>query len=332
MRGKWILAAGTVILLGVAAGALSLLRHAPSGKAGLKQTKTQADASSASEIVLSGKIQAQHVVPIAVQVSGTVESFLVDVGQEVYQGQLLAHIRNEGLESERETAAAEVDRIQSRITNLEGSIVAARLEASRARGDAARVKTDFDRAEKAYLRQQVLNREGATPRLAFEKSQKEYESAKADYDALEEVARNAEDRVAAMIKNLDAARKLLQDKNQDLEAAKADLAASEIHAPVDGIVVGRRGAEGDEVTPETKDLFEIAVDLSQLEAVVEPPPAILDRIRPELPALLQIAEVPGQGIEGKVREVRGREVVVEFLSPSPAIKPGLTAQVRIKLT
>ena len=101
---------------------------------------------------------------------------------------------------------------------------------------------------------------------------------------------------------------------------------------MDGIVVGRRGAEGDEVTPETKDLFEIAVDLAQLEAVVEPPPAVLDRIRPELPALLQIAEVPGQGIEGKVREVRGREVVVEFLSPSPAIKPGLTAQVSIKLT
>jgi multidrug resistance efflux pump len=332
MRGKWILVAGSVILLGMAAGALSLLRRAPSERAGLKQGKTRSDASPASEIVLAGKIQAQHVVLVGVQVNGTVESFLVDVGQEVYQGQLLAHIRSEGLESARETAAAEVDRIQSRITNLEGSIVAARLEASRARNDAGRAKTEFDRAEKAYQRQQVLNREGATPRLTFEKSQKEYENAKADYEALDEVSRSAEDRVAAMTKNLDAARKLLQDKNQDLEAAKADLAAAEIHAPVDGIVIGRRGAEGDEVTQQTKDLFQIAVDLSQLEAVVEPSPAILDRIKPGLPALLQIAEIPGQGIEGKVLEVRGNEVVVEFLSPTPAIKPGLTAQVRIRLT
>ena len=49
-------------------------------------------------------------------------------------------------------------------------------------------------------------------------------------------------------------------------------------------------------------------------------------------ALIQIAEVPGRGIPGKVREVRNGQVIVEFVNPSPVIKPGLTAQVVIKLT
>jgi hypothetical protein len=33
-----------------------------------------------------------------------------------------------------------------------------------------------------------------------------------------------------------------------------------------------------------------------------------------------------------VRQVKGSQVVVEFISPTPLIKPGLTAQVTIKLT
>jgi hypothetical protein len=33
-----------------------------------------------------------------------------------------------------------------------------------------------------------------------------------------------------------------------------------------------------------------------------------------------------------VREIKESRVFVEFTSPDPAVKPGMTAQVRIKLT
>jgi hypothetical protein len=36
-------------------------------------------------------------------------------------------------------------------------------------------------------------------------------------------------------------------------------------------------------------------------------------------------------IPASVREVKGTQVLVEFTSPSPAIRPGLTAQVTIKI-
>lgn len=331
MRGTWLLITGVALLLGIGAGALSLRRHAPTLAAAGKRAESQPDASGLSEISIPGKIEAQHVVPVPVPVGGVLESFLVETGQEVYQGQLLARIRNDGLEQTREAAAAEVDRIDARVSNLESSIVAARLEATRGRSDASDAKSAYARAEKNFLRQQMLNREGATPRLAYEKGQKEFETTKADFETLDIVARQAEDRVSELIKNLDAARRLLQTKTQDLEGAKADLASSEVYSPVDGIVVRRRGVEGDEVTPDIRDLFQIGVELSELEAVVEPTPPMLLRIKPGQSALLQVAEVPGNGVLGKVREVRGTQVVVEFSNPNPAIKPGLTAQVRIKL-
>jgi hypothetical protein len=73
------------------------------------------------------------------------------------------------------------------------------------------------------------------------------------------------------------------------------------------------------------------VNLSAPEAVVEPAPPALARIRPGQEALIQIAELPGV-IPGKVKEVRGTQVIVEFTSPNPALRPGTTAQVRIRLT
>src|SRR5438067_871987 len=89
MRGKWLLAAGSVILVALAAG-LTRLRREESAKAPEVRNSTAADPSR--ELSLPGKIQAQHVIPVGAPVTGTIDSFLVDVGQDVYEGQLLAHI------------------------------------------------------------------------------------------------------------------------------------------------------------------------------------------------------------------------------------------------
>src|SRR5438270_7741928 len=100
MRGKWLLISASVIALGCAAGAISLLRHESSKPAAVPLARVPPIA----ELSLPGKIQAQHVVPVGAG-SGTIDSFLVDVGQDVSEGQLLAHISNQGLESAREEAA-----------------------------------------------------------------------------------------------------------------------------------------------------------------------------------------------------------------------------------
>jgi hypothetical protein len=47
--------------------------------------------------------------------------------------------------------------------------------------------------------------------------------------------------------------------------------------------------------------------------------------------VLVLAELPGEGLPGQVRQVTPAETVIEFTATSPAVRPGLTAQVRIKL-
>ena len=177
----------------------------------------------------------------------------------------------------------------------------------------------------------MLNREGATPRLTFERSEQEYRTAQTESDSLQEVARHADDRVEEQMRLLDTVRKLLESQSQELETAQSNLAAADIRSPVDGIVVARKGEEGNPVDPTNRSLFQIAVELGQLEAVLDPAPPALPLFRAGQPALIVAADVPGDGIPGQVRSVENNQVVVEFASPSPALKPGMTVQVRVKL-
>jgi HlyD family secretion protein len=331
MRGKWLLAAGAAILLALAAGALS--RWVRSHRtASLPATAPQAAPApfTAPEVSLPGKIRARQVIPVAAPVEGVLEVVEAEPGQEVYQGQLLARIKNVGLQAAQQLSQAQAERAQSRVDALNSSHIAARLEASRARSDASRAQTDFDRAEKTYLRQQMLHTEGATPRLVFEKAQKEFELARAQQQTLYELAKQAEQRAESLRKGIDNARRLLEESNRELDDAQQDLAGSEIRSPVDGILVARARQAGEEVTREVKDLFQIATELTSLEAVVEPEPPVLARIHAGQEAAILMAELP-QVIPGLVREIKAGQVIVEFASPGPAVRPGLSAQVRIKL-
>jgi multidrug resistance efflux pump len=328
MRGKWLLFSGALILAAAGAGALTWLERTSPQR---NRAVMPAAAAAPRELSLPGKIEALHVVPVGVTVAGTIDSLLVEPGQEVYEGQVLARIGSQNLEAAREEAARTAQIAQDKVSSIESRAIAVRLEAARLHADAKRGREQLDRAEKVYLRQQMLNGEGATPRLVYEKSEREFEAARAESTSLDELARQADERVSELARELDAAKQTVTEHAADLESATAQAAGSEIRSPVSGIVVARKGEPGKMLAPgEAGDLFEIAADLSQLAVAIQPDAASMARIRPGREALIFVAELPG-AIPATVKEVRGDQVVVEFTSPSAVIRPGMTAQVRLRL-
>lgn len=78
-------------------------------------------------------------------------------------------------------------------------------------------------------------------------------------------------------------------------------------------------------------MFDIAVDLSQLKAVTEVDPSVLPRIKTGQPALIVLADLQSQGFSGNVTAVDRQQVTVAFVTTNPAVRPGMSAQVRIQL-
>jgi multidrug resistance efflux pump len=134
-----------------------------------------------------------------------------------------------------------------------------------------------------------------------------------------------------MQKDLDNAKKLQADKNAELDQAKQDLQATDVNSPVDGILVARRGGPGEPVNPAIPDLLQIAVDLGALEVVFDMPPDVAGRLKSGYPVQVILAEMGGEPLAGNVKSVQAGQVVAAFANPNPAVKPGVTAQVRFKL-
>jgi len=329
---KWVLGIAGVALLALGVGGVTLFRR-EARKPETKQSTPPPAAvlSTGAEVSVTGLISAREVLLVPSPVEGTMESVEVQPGQEVFEGQLLGRIRNEGLDGVMTAAREQLEAAQSRVTNMESTLLAARLEASRAGADASRAQGEYDRASKIATRQQLLYREGATPRLTYEKAEKEAENARAESEGLRELARRAEERVKNLGADIEAARKSLEDREKALEAAQNDLSAAEVHSPADGVLLAARVKAGDPVDAGMEDLFQLSVNPLQLKVVIEPEPPVLEKLRVPMPASVMVAELPLTPVEGEVVEIKDGRVTVNFDAPDAAVKAGLTATVRIKI-
>jgi multidrug resistance efflux pump len=327
VRTRWSLVLTAVLLAG---GVIALLVARRKPAPGPARPAEAVQAEAPKELTLQGKIRPQHVIGVAENVPGFIEALLVEPGQDVYQGQVLARIGAQGLESAREAASAAVERAQEQVTRAESALNAARMEASRSEADAMRARMARERVEKVYSRQRTLNQEGATPRLTYEKAAADYEAAQKEASIMDAAARAGRDRVQSATEELSGARKIVAARSRDLEQAQQDLSAAEVHSPVDGYVVSRKGEVGKSADDLGSDFFQIATDLYALEVELEPRAQDLNRMIPGMLALVLVLDVQSGAMEGKVKEIKEGKVTVEFGSANPAIRPGMMADVRFR--
>lgn len=329
MRRSWLAVAIVVLLLAGAGGfAYWRTRRAPPPP---PPAAAEPELPAGAEVILEGTLRALHVVSVTAPLDGILEEIPVAPGDEVFEGQLLGRVTNDVLEQNERNAVQELERAQARLGALESALLAARLEESRVAADAARARSEFQKAERDYERQRILLREGATARNAHDASQKVYEASRTESETLTALMRAIQDRIQQSAREIEAARKTLAEEEQELELARQQLAAEQVLSPVDGVIVAVRKTAGAEVKKELDTLFDIGVDLTALEAVLEPEPPVLKRLKAGMQAFVSLDELPGEGLPAAVRAIEEGKVYVEFASPSPLIRPGMTAAVRLRL-
>ncbi|MBM3785749.1 MAG: HlyD family efflux transporter periplasmic adaptor subunit [Acidobacteria bacterium] len=330
MKGKWALFGGITVFAAALAGAFAVWKRQQPPPPPPPQVKQEQPVSS--DFSIQGKVEAREVIGVKAPSDGTIEEYLVIVGEEVFEGQLLARIKNPSLEAEKERAKEAADKAQERVNTLESQLLAARLESARARAEVSRVQDDFARTDRIAQRESILNKEGATPRLKYEKAVSEFQTARLEYESSQARQKIADTRVTDLIRDIEASKKTAEDKTNALEEVESDLQSTLIHSPADGIVLDRRGDAGADVKKAEDDVFRIATDLGQLQVVIEPPPPVLAKLAPGMPAMVFLAENAGESLNAEINRIdKDGRVVIFFGSPDPSIKPGVTAQVKIAL-
>src|SRR5258705_283131 len=118
----WLVASAAIILAAIGAGALTVLWREHT-KPAQKAAVAPVAPVLGPDVSLEGKIQALRVVEVPAPVEGTVDVFHVDIGQEIFEGQLLAQIHSDSLTGAEEHATQLADHARNRLNDLEASII-----------------------------------------------------------------------------------------------------------------------------------------------------------------------------------------------------------------
>ncbi|HET9839721.1 MAG TPA: efflux RND transporter periplasmic adaptor subunit [Candidatus Angelobacter sp.] len=186
----------------------------------------------AKSVVATGKIEAITKVEVKSKASGIVEKLLVDYGDQVKHGQVLAEL-------DKEQILAQVNQTQALKEAAEAAERAAEADLERAKYDAE--GPDVPMLKRAYERAQQMAKDGVVSASALDDAQKNYE-----------LAVNKQSLGRA---NMGSAAAKLRQAQAQVSQAKAQLAEkqeeyrnSTIVAPIDGTVLSRDVEVGDAVS------------------------------------------------------------------------------------
>jgi HlyD family secretion protein len=186
----------------------------------------------AKSVVATGKIEPITKITIKSKASGIVKRLLVDAGETVKAGQVMAELDKE--------------EIQARVRAAQAALAASEANLSASQADYQRAEVDAQGPEvpllqRAYERAKKMATEGVVSQAALDDAQRAYETAVNKRDM-------ARANLSVSKAKIAQARAQVEQNRAALAQNEEELRNSTIVAPIDGIVLARNVEVGDAVS------------------------------------------------------------------------------------
>ena len=263
------------------------------------------------DLDLPGDMQALVDSPIFARVDGYLRTRLVDYGDRVKKGQLLAEIDTPELDQQIGQARATLSQSQSTLKELQAALDVA--------------KANLKLADLTVKRWRRLANGGVVARQEADQKEADFAVRQAEVERAQASIATAQETVRASESNL---RRLQEMK-----------AFARVTAPFDGVVTSRNVDIGTLVNSgnggQARELFHMA-QIQVLRIFVNVPQSNVASIHPGQTAELRVQELPGQVFAAKVTRIanaldassRAMLTVLEVPNQRGILMPGMYAQVR----
>lgn len=282
------------------AAAIIASRPRPAPMAARFRTSQPTKGDLVREVRATGALEAVSTVSVGAEISGRIATVEVDFNQRVTAGQVLARFDVSALEAQRTQSAA---------------------VALGAKAQLAQARSDLEQASRNKARSDAL---------FAQKAQTD-----AEHEAAVTALSVAQARVAASEATLAAQTALAT-------IARTNLDRAIIRSPIDGVIITRNIDAGQTVaaTLSSPVLFTVAADLRKMEVLASVDEADIAEVHPGQRVTFTVTAFPERTFEGSVTEVRNAArvvqdvvtygVVVEVDNLDLALRPGMTASVKIR--
>lgn len=269
------------------------------------------EAAARGMLDLPGDMQALVDAPVFARVDGYLRSRLVDYGDRVKSGQLLAEIDTPELDQQLHQARATLQQSQAALTEARADLDLSKANLNLARLTVERWRRLADRG--------VVSRQDA--------DQKE-----ADFAV-------GEAQVAKSQASIGATEETVRANEANLRRLEETKVFARVTAPFDGVITNRNVDIGTLINSgnggTARELFHIA-QIQVLRIFVNVPQTDVQSIEPGQTAELRVQELPGRVFSAKVTRIanaldassRAMLTVLEVPNPRGILMPGMYAQVR----
>jgi multidrug efflux pump subunit AcrA (membrane-fusion protein) len=281
------------------------------------QVRAPAMVERLESVSASGSVEGSETADVAFEVDGRVTTVLVEEGQHVSKGQVLAEIEPTDYRNAFNAATAQKEAAKS---------VSQKADAGLRKQELEQARIDLARWEDEYKRMRVLVERQSLPPNDFQKIEAAYNASRERYEmALEGTRTEDRDTAAAQARAAEA---------QASEESKR-LSDTRLVAPISGNISMRKVDPGQRVTSGTV-VFSI-VDLNPVKVRVGVPEAEIGKVRQGAAAETSIPSLGGRRFSGKVAiigvagETTSRTFTVKILvpNPGPVLLAGMVAEARI---
>ena len=262
------------------------------------------------------------------KISAPVKRVLVNRGDHVRAGQLIAELEGADLASAVEEARHQYEAAQASYQTVTGATV--RDDKTKAQADIQTAKENFDAAKKVYDSRAALQKEGALAqrpvdesKLAMTQAQIQLDTAQRHLETLDQVGQRESIRGAEAQMNAAKAH---------VDSASVQVSYTQVRSPISGVIADRAVYPGEMAVPGTP-LVSI-VDITRLTARANVPVKDATAIKVGVPVRIT---GPEGDLAGKVTVVSPAvdaatttvEVWVQVPNPGEKLKPGGTVRVSI---
>jgi multidrug efflux pump subunit AcrA (membrane-fusion protein) len=281
------------------------------------QVRTPAVVERAESVSASGSVEGSETADVAFLVGGKVARVLVEEGQPVAKGQLLAEIEPTDYRNAFNAATAQKQAALAVSEKADAGLRTQELEQAR---------IDFERWEDEYKRMKFLVERKSLPPNDFQKIEASYSASRERYQMAQEGTRK-EDRATAV------AQAHAADAQASEERKRLD--DTRLLAPISGNISMRKVDPGQTVAAGTA-VFSI-VDLNPAKVRVGVPEAEIARVRLGAKATITLPSLAGRQFEGRVgiigvaAEAASRTYTVKVIvpNPGPVLLAGMVAEAQI---
>jgi membrane fusion protein PltH len=245
------------------------------------------------QLVLYGNIDLRQI-DLAFNGSERIAAVLVQEGDAVHKGEILAKLDTSRLQPQVAQAKAQVAAQKAVVQRLHHG--SRPQEIAQARANLASAKADAENAQLIYQREKSLFDQGSATRQALDNAKAATDIANAKVDVNEKALDLAI--AGPRAEDIAQAEAQLRANEAQLALARQQLADANLVCPTDGIVRSRLMEPGEMASPQ-KPVFSLAVtDPKWVRAYVSEPD--LGRIQPGMSASIMVDSFPKRRFDGWV--------------------------------